>query len=87
MVDQAQEVTPSADVALWLDFIEDAQKDMRDYRRRCDKIDKRYRYEAAQKTKRRKFQMLWANQEILRPPPMPVGRALTSRTDGRRATP
>ena len=58
MIDQAQEVTLSADVTLWLDLIEDAQKDMRDYTRRCDKIDKRYRYEAAQKTNRRKFQML-----------------------------
>ena len=66
-VNAAETTTPSDDVAEWLSLIESARKDMRDYEMRCNKIRKRYLYENSQTIKRRKFQMLWANQEILRP--------------------
>ena len=63
----AETTTPSDDVAEWLSLIESARRDMRDYEQRCDKIRKKYIYENSQTVKRRKFQILWANQEILRP--------------------
>ena len=66
-VSALETTTPSDDVAEWLSLIESARKDMRDYEQRCDKIRKKYTYENSQTVKRRKFQMLWANQEILRP--------------------
>ena len=66
-VSALETTTPSDDVAEWLSLIESARKDMRDYEQRCDKIRKRYTYENSQTVKRRRFQMLWANQEILRP--------------------
>ena len=66
-VNAAETTTPSDDVAEWLGLIESARKDMRDYEQRCDKIRKKYIYENSQTVKHRKFQMLWANQEILRP--------------------
>src|SRR6185503_7042723 len=63
----AETTTPSDDVAEWLSLIENARKDMRDYEQRCDRIRRKYVYENSQTTKRRRFQMLWSNQEILRP--------------------
>ena len=63
----SETTTPSDDVAEWLSLIDQARKDMRDYEMRCDKIRKKYVYENSQTVKRRRFQMLWANQEILRP--------------------
>lgn len=54
-------------VAAWLSAIDRATKDMRDWTKRCEKIRKRYRYEASASTRRRQFQMLWSNQEIMRP--------------------
>jgi hypothetical protein len=66
-VSALETTTPSDDVAEWLALIDSARKDMRDYEQRCDKIRRRYTYENSQVVKRRKFQMLWANQEILRP--------------------
>jgi hypothetical protein len=64
-------------VAAWLSAIDRAQKDMSDWGKRCAKIRKRYRYESSTSTRRRQFQMLWSNQEIMRPavyakPPKPV---------------
>ena len=66
-VSAAETTTPSDDVAEWLGFIDRARKDMREWEERCDKIRKKYIYENSQTVKRRRFQMLWANQEILRP--------------------
>ena len=63
----AETTTPSDDVAEWLSLIGSARRDMRDYEQRCDRIRKKYIYENSQTVKHRKFQMLWANQEILRP--------------------
>ena len=63
----AETTTPSDDVAEWLSLIDAARKDMRDYEQRCDRIRKRYTYENSQTVKRRRFQIIWANQEILRP--------------------
>jgi hypothetical protein len=66
--DQGESLTPqSDDVGQWLSLIDEAKKDMRDYSRQCERIRKKYRYENSLSAKRRKFQMLWANQEILRP--------------------
>ena len=66
-VSAAETTTPSDDVAEWLGFIDRARKDMREWEERCDKIRKKYILEISQRVKRRRFQMLWANQEILRP--------------------
>ncbi len=56
----------SGEVATWLDAIERAERDQQPYQQRCDRILKRYLFEGANKTARQ-FQILWANQEILRP--------------------
>lgn len=66
-VSALETTTPGPKVAEWLSLIDSARKDMRDYEERCNKIRKRYTYENSQTVKRRRFQMLWANQEILRP--------------------
>lgn len=58
---------PSTKVGKWLSSIESAQKDFDTYDRRCDRILKRYLYEREVNRGPREFQMLWANQEILRP--------------------
>jgi hypothetical protein len=63
----AETTTPRSIVAEWLSLIDSARKDMREYEQCCDKVRKRYVYENSKTTKYRKFQMLWANQEILRP--------------------
>ena len=66
--DTGESLTPqSDDVGQWLSLIDEAKKDMRDFSRQCERIRKKYRYENSLSAKRRKFQMLWANQEILRP--------------------
>lgn len=57
----------SSAVRYWLDAIDVAKTDAKDYIDRCDRIRRRYRYAGAGKTKRRKFQLFWANQEILKP--------------------
>jgi len=54
-------------VRYWLSQIKKAERDMQRWNKRCDKIRRRYLFESAQENKRRQFQMLWANQEILRP--------------------
>src|SRR5215472_10817603 len=61
------EQLPGKNVSAWLGEIDRAEKDMDAYRKRCDKIRKKYRYEASAQGKRRKFQMLWANTEALKP--------------------
>lgn len=55
------------EVEAWLSEIEQAQRDMDAYHKRCKGIRDRYRYEDAKKTNKRKFQMLWSNIEILKP--------------------
>jgi hypothetical protein len=55
------------EVEAWLSEIEQAQRDMDPYHKRCKGIRDRYRYEDAKKTNKRKFQMLWSNVEILKP--------------------
>src|SRR5271170_5105027 len=58
---------PSADVAEWLGEIDRAEKDMDSYRKRCDRIKRRYRYESSQQSRRRRFQILWSNIETMKP--------------------
>jgi hypothetical protein len=59
----------SRDVAFWMSAIEQEQRaaGMTKWAERCDKIRKRYRYEASSEVKTRKYQMLWSNMETLKP--------------------
>jgi hypothetical protein len=51
----------------WKAEIARAEHDMDMWRQRCKRIRDRYRYEQAKQTRRRRFQILWANLETLRP--------------------
>ena len=65
---ESESLTPqSDDVGEWLSLIDEAKKGARDYHKVCERIRKRYRYESSMTAKRRKFQMLWSNVEILKP--------------------
>ena len=66
-VDQADSGNDDQDAGTWLSRIDQAQKDMGTYDKRCRRIRDKYRYEGSQQSKRRRFQLLWSNQEILRP--------------------
>lgn len=58
---------PTPTVESWLSLIEEAKKDARDYTKKCERIRRKYKYESSLSTKRRRFQILWSNQEILKP--------------------
>ena len=93
--DKRDDMTPNGQAGKWLSAIERAQQspDMAEWSERCGKIRRKFRYEDSAKTKTRKYQVLWATLEILRPavysrPPVgvigrryrdkdPVGRAAT----------
>jgi hypothetical protein len=65
----SESLTPAneGDVGEWLSLIDEARKDARDYHKKCERIRKKYKYESSLTTKRRRFQLLWSNQEILKP--------------------
>lgn len=71
--------TYNKDASHYLDLIESAQKapEIKEWEQRCKKIRKKYRYEASQTNKTRKYQILWSNLEVMKPsvmarPPQPV---------------
>jgi len=55
--------------AYYLDLIESAQRapEMHEWNERCKKIRKKYRYEASQTNKTRRYQILWSNMEVMKP--------------------
>jgi len=64
----ASDAGASDDVAYWRAQITKAERDAEEWHKRCDKIRKRYLADEKNATgSRRKYQMLWSNQEVLRP--------------------
>jgi hypothetical protein len=57
----------SNEVGTWLAEIARAQKSMQTWTERCEKIRKKYRYEASLNAKTRQYQMLWSNMETMKP--------------------
>jgi hypothetical protein len=55
------------EVGTWLDEIARAKKSMHTWTERCEKIRKKYRYEASLNAKTRQYQMLWSNMETMKP--------------------
>ena len=64
---QRQPEDEGAEASAWLALIKAAEKDMDPWRQRCNAIRRRYLYERSTTARTRQFQMLWSNQEILRP--------------------
>jgi hypothetical protein len=62
-----KEVKKSNEVGTWLSEISRAQKTMSTWTERCEKIRKKYRYEASTNAKIRQYQMLWSNMETMKP--------------------
>jgi hypothetical protein len=60
-------VKKSNEVGTWLSEISRAQKTMNTWTERCEKIRKKYRYEASTNAKIRQYQMLWSNMETMKP--------------------
>jgi len=58
---------PTNEVSTWLSEIARAQKSMIKWTERCEKIRKKYRYEASSSVKVRQYQMLWSNMETMKP--------------------
>lgn len=58
---------PGPDVEDWLGLIERAERDQDGYRKRCGKIRRKYKYEQSQQARKRRFAMMWANIETLKP--------------------
>jgi hypothetical protein len=56
-----------ADPETWLAEIDRAEMEYDGYWKRCRRIRERYRYEQSQQTRRRRFQLLWANIETQKP--------------------
>jgi hypothetical protein len=67
MADADDETKPSNEVSTWLSEIARAQKTMHSWTERCEKIRKKYRYEASLNAKTRQYQMLWSNMETMKP--------------------
>ena len=64
---ETTDVGESESVETWLARIDLANKDMDPWVRRCKKIRNKYRYEGSEKSRRRRYQLLWSNQQIMRP--------------------
>ena len=64
---QRQAEDEPGEASAWLALINASEKDQSIWSERCRTIRKRYLYESSQTARRRKFQLLWSNQEILRP--------------------
>ena len=63
-----ERTTPKpSDAKGWQMLISQALKDADPWRQRCKRIRDRYRYEQAKQTRRRRYQLLWASLETLRP--------------------
>lgn len=67
------------DATFWTDQIEQAMREQayQTWQKRCERIQKRYREERPQDSEKRRFAVLWANIETLKPatyarPPKPV---------------
>lgn len=67
MADDKEPEKKSNEVSTWLSEIARAQKTMQTWTTRCEKIRKKYRYEASTNAKVRQYQMLWSNMETMKP--------------------
>lgn len=65
--DDSPEGQTSDTVRAWLSEIDRAEKEFDEYDKRCATIKKKYLYEGSKKASKRKYQMLWANIEVLKP--------------------
>src|SRR5574337_1400330 len=61
--------TPREKSSTWLSQIDSARRTpgMQRWEERCKTIRERYRYDNSKKSQTRKYQMLWANMEVLKP--------------------
>lgn len=64
---EKEEVKPTNEVQTWLSEISRAQKHLDKWTERCEKIRKKYRYEASTDSRVRQYQMLWSNMETMKP--------------------
>ena len=62
-----KEPAKSNEVGTWLSEIKRAQNTMRTWTERCERIRKKYRYEASTNARIRQYQMLWSNMETMKP--------------------
>jgi len=67
VADADDKAKPSNEVSTWLSEIARAQKSFNTWMERCEKIRKKYRYEASLNAKTRQYQMLWSNMETMKP--------------------
>ena len=65
--DNSDAKKPSADVEQWLSEIKRAEKEFDEWNKRCDTIKKKYTNDGSKQRTRRKYAMLWANTEVLKP--------------------
>ena len=64
---ETEDVKPNNEVETWLSEISRAQKHLDKWTERCEKIRKKYRYEASTDSRVRQYQMLWSNMETMKP--------------------
>lgn len=67
MAKKSKPVEPTNEVSTWLSEISRSQKHYVKWTERCEKIRKKYRYEASTQTRVRQYQMLWSNMETMKP--------------------
>lgn len=67
MAKKKPEDKPTNEVSTWLSEISRSQKHYNKWTERCEKIRKKYRYEASTQTRTRQYQMLWSNMETMKP--------------------
>lgn len=67
VTDDKEATKPSNEVQTWLSEISRAQKHLDKWSERCEKIRKKYRYEASTDSRVRQYQMLWSNMETMKP--------------------
>lgn len=67
MARKTEGTKPTNEVSTWLSEIARSQKHYQKWTERCDKIRKKYRYEASSNSRVRQYQMLWSNMETMKP--------------------